>query len=234
MEKTNKANYNKYLILGIILVIILWFFIPYLVLHYNEFEDAGLIGDTFGSVNALFSALAFALLIYTAILQREELKLQREELILTRKELEKSATAQSTLVYLTEEQLKLSKTARRLSIMPELKLASFNLTEDSKSLNLSFMVMYNKLMFDSIQFDKITFNYFEENLELVPKINFIEIGKYVFINFKIKEKKFKNLEEITFNFIVKYRDVEGTLYYQLYQNHPQSLSSTTLVSDIVL
>jgi hypothetical protein len=43
---------------------------------------------TFDALNALFSGLAFAALIYTVHLQREELRLQREELVLTRKELE--------------------------------------------------------------------------------------------------------------------------------------------------
>ncbi len=55
----------------------------------------GTFGDQFGAVNALFSGLAFAGLIYTIILQRRDLelqrndlKLQREELALTRKEME--------------------------------------------------------------------------------------------------------------------------------------------------
>jgi hypothetical protein len=55
----------------------------------------GTFGDQFGAVNALFSGLAFAGLIYTIILQRRDLelqrndlKLQREELALSRKEME--------------------------------------------------------------------------------------------------------------------------------------------------
>lgn len=41
----------------------------------------------FGAVNALFSGMAFAALIYTVLLQRRELQLQREELIETREEI---------------------------------------------------------------------------------------------------------------------------------------------------
>jgi hypothetical protein len=41
----------------------------------------------FGAVNALFSGLAFAGLIYAILLQREELEFQRQELIETRAEL---------------------------------------------------------------------------------------------------------------------------------------------------
>ncbi len=47
----------------------------------------GTFGDQFGAVNALFSGLAFAGLIYTIILQRRDLQLQREDIALTRKEM---------------------------------------------------------------------------------------------------------------------------------------------------
>ena len=64
------------------------FFIP-------DKETRGTFGDQFGAVNALFSGLAFAGLIYTIILQRrdlelqrKDLKLQRDELALNRKEME--------------------------------------------------------------------------------------------------------------------------------------------------
>ncbi|WP_137719367.1 putative phage abortive infection protein [Methylobacillus flagellatus] len=45
-------------------------------------------GDMYGVVNALFSGLAFSGLIYTALLQKEELKLQRKELADTREVLQ--------------------------------------------------------------------------------------------------------------------------------------------------
>jgi hypothetical protein len=48
--------------------------------------DRGTFGDMFGSVNALFSGLAFAALIFTIYLQRRELKLHEQELALTHKE----------------------------------------------------------------------------------------------------------------------------------------------------
>ncbi len=43
-------------------------------------QDRGTIRDMFGAVNALFSGLAFAGIIYTVWLQRMELQLQRKEL----------------------------------------------------------------------------------------------------------------------------------------------------------
>lgn len=62
---------------------------------YEKPSSANEFGDSFGMANALFSALAFAFLIVTAIMQRKELELQREELTETKMELKKSAEAQN-------------------------------------------------------------------------------------------------------------------------------------------
>lgn len=48
----------------------------------------GTFGDMFGAVNALFSGLAFAGLIYTIAVQRQELALQRDALKMQTEELE--------------------------------------------------------------------------------------------------------------------------------------------------
>jgi len=64
--------------LGVIAVWLLsWY---YLERHYKVATDAGPFGDMFGFINSLFSGLAFAGIIITILLQREELKAQREEL----------------------------------------------------------------------------------------------------------------------------------------------------------
>lgn len=55
---------------------------------FKDMADRGTFGDMFGAINALFSGLAFAGVIYAIFLQRNELSLQRTELELTRKELE--------------------------------------------------------------------------------------------------------------------------------------------------
>lgn len=59
-----------------------------------DWPTRGQFGDVFGAVNALFSGLAFAGLIYAILLQREDLALQRKELEMTRQELTRSALAQ--------------------------------------------------------------------------------------------------------------------------------------------
>lgn len=62
-----------------------WIYIP--EWYGEESIQAGTFGDMFGGVNALFSGLAFALLVVTLYLQMQELSLQREELAETREEL---------------------------------------------------------------------------------------------------------------------------------------------------
>ncbi len=61
------------------------------VLAFNYFwlikdSEKSSIGGMFGVANALFSGLAFGGIIYTILLQRNELELQRKELRLTRNE----------------------------------------------------------------------------------------------------------------------------------------------------
>lgn len=62
-----------------------------IIYYFGRPSSAGEFGDLFGAVNALFSGLAFACVIYAIFLQRSELELQREELKLTRKELTKTS-----------------------------------------------------------------------------------------------------------------------------------------------
>lgn len=50
-------------------------------------NKSGVFGDSFGLLTSLFSGLAFAGLIITMLIQKEELALQRQELELTRNEL---------------------------------------------------------------------------------------------------------------------------------------------------
>jgi hypothetical protein len=68
----------------------------------------GQFGDLFGGINALFTGLAFAGVVYTIFLQRHDLRTQNEELRATReaqiqqvKELEAAQRAQNQQVRLT-------------------------------------------------------------------------------------------------------------------------------------
>ncbi|MCU1717700.1 putative phage abortive infection protein [Pseudomonas sp. 5P_3.1_Bac2] len=61
----------------------------YLTWPVSEFsiDKSGVFGDSFGVMTSLFSGLAFAGLIITILMQKDELALQREELELTRNEI---------------------------------------------------------------------------------------------------------------------------------------------------
>src|SRR5687767_14281913 len=74
--------------------------------QYETMEARGQHGDMFGGLNALFSGLAFAGLIYTVLLQREELSLQRRELELTRQELHRAAKANEDAAKALAEQIR--------------------------------------------------------------------------------------------------------------------------------
>lgn len=86
-EKNAKSDYTILIVL-IVAVIVIYASSWWLVDSYIDHNERGTFGDKFGAVNALFSGLAFAGLIFTIVLQKKELSLQREELQLTRKEME--------------------------------------------------------------------------------------------------------------------------------------------------
>ena len=67
-----------------LMVTALWGFTP---------EEAGVFGDWFGALNALFSGLALAGVVVTLVMQSVELELQRDEIHLTRAEVRRSAEA---------------------------------------------------------------------------------------------------------------------------------------------
>lgn len=74
----------KWWIWAIIGVVVLWVLSAILISAFSEegfsMGERGTFGDMFGAVNALFSGLAFATLIYTVLQQRAELKATRAEM----------------------------------------------------------------------------------------------------------------------------------------------------------
>ncbi len=62
-----------------ILVTIVWTILGGILYFISSnWEDRGTFGDMFGSVNVLFSGLAFAAILYTIHLQKQDLDIQRE------------------------------------------------------------------------------------------------------------------------------------------------------------
>lgn len=104
-NKPSKSQF-KTLLSMFIFVIIIWILSGVIVYYVaSSWSDRGTIGDMFGAVNALFSGLAFAALIYTIILQREEIGMNRAEIELNRNELKKSADAQQNSQKALKEQV---------------------------------------------------------------------------------------------------------------------------------
>lgn len=124
INRLKKSRITIALFFGIVSVVLLWVYLPAYMLteHNGNLGDAGSHGDIYGAVNALFTALAFAFLIYTSLMQREELRLQRKDLKLTREELKKTADAQKELVQLTKEAHEFQIYIRRKDIQPEFSI----------------------------------------------------------------------------------------------------------------
>lgn len=92
--------------------------IAWRLLPHSGFETrAAAFGDVAGSV---FSALAFAGLIVTALMQREELSLQREELRATREELKGSRAAQEGSERALQAQVEVARKTARLNALAAL------------------------------------------------------------------------------------------------------------------
>ncbi len=88
--KDEKVVLWPWIIFGTLFILILWILTPIVTTKYFP-NNYGLFGDQFGSINSLFSGLAFLGLIVAILLQRKELIDQRKELRLTR-EVHESST----------------------------------------------------------------------------------------------------------------------------------------------
>ncbi|OAZ49745.1 putative phage abortive infection protein [Paenibacillus polymyxa] len=76
-----KSKKNTYWSLTTIIsvVVFAWFVLGALAYFiFENWTDRGTFGDMFGSVNVLFSGLAFASVMYTIHLQKQDLNIQRE------------------------------------------------------------------------------------------------------------------------------------------------------------
>lgn len=103
---------------------------------YPDMSQRAYFGDMFGALNTAFSGLAFMALIYTLLLQQEELRLQREELKATRAELKRTAEAQEK----SEEAL--SKQAASLKVTAKLNGLSARLQHQNTLIEMTNSAKY--------------------------------------------------------------------------------------------
>jgi len=109
-------------LIGLFVTVVTVWIVAWLVIInvLPDWNNRGLFGDMFGSVNSLFAGLAFAGVIYTILLQRNELALQRQELILTRAQLTRSAKAQEQSEEALREQVETLQVTARLNALSSL------------------------------------------------------------------------------------------------------------------
>lgn len=113
-EQPSDNFYIFFALVGII--VILWIVAWFLSLRIlPDWGSRSSFGEMFGSINALFSGLALAGIIYAIHLQRKELALQKYELRLTREELKRTATAQENSERSLERQAESLATTARLN-----------------------------------------------------------------------------------------------------------------------
>ncbi|MEM7602430.1 MAG: hypothetical protein AAF357_13555 [Verrucomicrobiota bacterium] len=87
IAENHEVSIKPLLILGGAALVLSFLFGLIVVCSIRSWEQRGQFGDMFGGLNALFSGLAFAGVVYAILLQRKELALQREEMRRSWKEL---------------------------------------------------------------------------------------------------------------------------------------------------
>lgn len=114
----NIQSQYKAFIIAAIVVFFIWGISGFAVYFWGEdWPERGTMGDMFGVINALFSGLAFAGLIFTIIIQRQEITTNREEIELNRRELHKSVTAQQKTQQAMQEQARQTHLTNRINAM---------------------------------------------------------------------------------------------------------------------
>lgn len=72
-------------------VVVVWLEVPACMGQaYKEPDSKGTYGDSFGSVNALFTGLAFAGVVFSILLQQRQIWLQREDFLSQLEEMQES------------------------------------------------------------------------------------------------------------------------------------------------
>lgn len=191
---------NKILIFGSLFALILISSIigfNYLYLFNYTTEARGTFGDMFGLSNALFSGLAFAGLIITILLQRNEIKLQREDLEITRQELK-----------LNTKELKETKETFALQ---RFENTFFKLLELQNTITTN------------IQFQSTNKKYQGREVFIILKKAFEGALSRDFINNTDNVQNKEQLYELFESFFVTYYDKEVSQYLSVYFRSLQSI-----------
>jgi hypothetical protein len=177
-----KIEKNEKIFIGMIVLIVVVLVGAYYLIPYLAKDDLpaslGLFGDQFGAVNALFSGLAFAGLIYTILLQKEELKAQREELTLTRQEIE-------------GQKLELKQQNETFTLQ-RFETSFFNMLSQHNQMVSEIII--NQVRGKSIVRDIINTYHLHEQIDFVALLRALKSGSYT--EEEIKQAVNNNFEEI--------------------------------------
>jgi hypothetical protein len=146
---------SRKIILGTLLgVIALWALTPAISFYFlGKMDERGQFGDLFGSINALFSGLAFAGVVFAILLQRQELALQRQELSETRQEMKRTADAQDAAQRALNQTIWAQSLKVALDILeePRIKTARRVTWNDRQAINRLDMPLLNETALESIE-----------------------------------------------------------------------------------
>ncbi|MCC6696183.1 MAG: hypothetical protein IT365_11190 [Candidatus Hydrogenedentes bacterium] len=102
-------------------------------------------GDSFGILNAVFSGLAFVILIAALLSQKEELALQREELKLTREELNRQCQELERQASALDEQVNSTTFFQLLALLANAAESAICRSTSPRNGNLAFQDMAHSL-----------------------------------------------------------------------------------------
>jgi hypothetical protein len=232
--KSNKKNI-PFILLSI--VVILWILSWFIVDKINtKPADRGAFGDKFGFINSLFSGLALAGIIYSIVMQKDELTLQRQELIESREEFEQ-LNFDNTFFNLLKNQQEITNTIKAKFNY----LQSLTKTKVTEQTGRDFFIMARSQMnliyniFKLSTFDKYDLEKYEE-LEIEYSYNNdadndydkdIQIARLKFISniYNIEKEKWEEIrnkpeidlaKEIYRHFFYKYHYAFGHYFRNLY------------------
>ncbi|MEK5376578.1 hypothetical protein [Paenibacillus sp. FSL P2-0173] len=127
-------------------VLLVWALSGYFIsMWFGKPDGGGTFGDMFGAINALFSGLAFAGLIYTITVQKEELIEQRKAIKMQTNELELQVTA----INMQTEELALQRQAIETQTA-ELKMQREETTRSADQLEMQRQLMNYQVVLTTV------------------------------------------------------------------------------------
>ncbi len=183
MAQNNYGFWEKYkwlFIAGILFLVIILIWIVYPIVLYasistpnqgktwagNIGDVFGTYGDSFGALNTLFSGLAFCGVIYSVIMQTQELKLTREEFKGQREEFEKQNEILENQRIITEQQQKILKEQHEELMRQNIANQFFSLMEERRQKIYQFNITvlnpedYGYRMWETGLIDSASIKYF--------------------------------------------------------------------------